>query len=107
MLGLRLRSDGFTIDAAVEALVEELSKLATTGSSDRDLVHRRQERKPYQNRRQQRSRYSGVAISDREPDERTQAAANQIVAHLAAAGRAAGFDVARSDDARTAYDSSC
>lgn len=99
MLRLTLRSDGSAVDAAVEALVEDLSKLTSTGSSDRDLVRRRQERKLYENGQQKRNPYSGVASANRKRDEGTQAAVNQVVAYLAAAGRTAGFDVARSGDA--------
>lgn len=99
MLGLTLRSDGSAVDAAVETLVEELSKLTSTSSSDRGLVRRRKERKLYQNGQLKRNPYSGVASANRKRDERTQAAVNQLVAYVAAAGRAAGFDLARSDDA--------
>ena len=98
MLGLTFRIDGSAIDTAVEALAEELSKLAPTGSSDRDLVRRRQERKPYHNRQRKRNPYSGVASAEHKRDGRTQAAANQLVANVAAAGRAAGFDVAGGDE---------
>ncbi len=108
MLRLTFRIDGSAIDTAVEQLAEELSKLAATGSSDRDLVRRPQERKPYQNRQQKRKTYSGVASADQKRDERTEAAANQLVVYVAAAGRAAGFDVSGGDEHRhTACESSC
>jgi len=99
MLGLMFRSDGSAIDAAVETLVEELSKLATTGSSDGQLVRRRQEQKPYHDRQQKRGPYSRSATANRKRDERTRAAANQLAAYVAVAGREAGFDVVGSDEA--------
>jgi hypothetical protein len=98
MLGLTLRSDGSAVDAAIEALVEELNKLMATGSANRDGVHRRQEGNPYQNRHRKPKQHSRAESAEHKRDERTQAAANRLVACIVAAGRVAGFDVAGSDE---------
>ena len=98
MLGLTFRSDISAVDAAIEMLVEELNKLATSGSGDRDLVRTTRGKKPYRSRQAKPEGYSRGESAERKRDEQTQATANRLVAYIAAAGRVAGFDVEGSNE---------